>query len=183
MNMYCPRCGQERFSEATSFCSRCGLFLDHVEEVMHNDGNPLFESEASESSRLFSRRNVRIFTLFWFVIVTVILTPISAILEAPEEVTAILGLLGPVVALMMLIFSFFIPKDGSAASRQQKRKERRELREQRERKGLPPEQTVFAEDFVPPRTGSREPAEGERPRTPPSVTEETTRHLKLDDDD
>ncbi|HUF04665.1 MAG TPA: hypothetical protein VMM38_10880 [Aridibacter sp.] len=183
MNMYCPRCGQERFSEATSFCSRCGLFLDHIEEVMDNDGNPLFEPDESGSGRILSRRNFRIFSLFWFVIVTVILTPISAILEAPDEVIAILGLLGPVVALMMLIFSFFLPKDSTAGSRLQRRKQRRELREQSERKGLPPEQTTFADDFIPPRTESREPAAGERPATPPSVTEETTRHLKLDEDD
>lgn len=183
MNMYCPRCGQERHSEATSFCSRCGLFLDHIGDVMDNDGNPLFEPGEAGSKKIFSRRNVRIFTLFWFVIVTVILTPISAILEAPDEVTAILGLLGPVVALMMLIFSFLLPKDGEPSSRRQRRKERREFREQRERRGLPPQQTEFAEDFIPARHGTPEPASDERHFAPPSVTEETTRHLKLEDDD
>ncbi|QQS40067.1 MAG: hypothetical protein IPM63_11920 [Acidobacteriota bacterium] len=181
--MYCPRCGQERFSEATSFCSRCGLFLDHLEEVMHNDGNPLFEAVGAGSDRLFSRRNVRIFTLFWFVIVTVILTPVSAILEAPEEITAILGLIGPVVALMTLILSFLLPKDGMSASRKERRKEVRELREERERKGLPPDQTVFADDFIPPRAERPEPVSGERSAAPPSVTEETTRHLKIEEDD
>lgn len=183
VNMYCPRCGQERFSEATSFCSRCGLFLDHIEEVTNNDGNPLFEADESDSSRIFSRRNVRIFTLFWFVIVTVILTPISAILEAPDEMTAILGLLGPVVALMLLVFSFLLPKDAGTSSSRQRRRERSELREQRERLGLPPEQTVFADDFVPPRQETRHPVTGARQPAPPSVTEETTRHLKLEDDD
>ncbi|MCO6509973.1 MAG: hypothetical protein J5I65_04200 [Aridibacter famidurans] len=181
--MYCPRCGQERHTEATSFCSRCGLFLDHIEEVMDNGGNPLFEPGEAGSDRLLSRRNVRIFTLFWFVIVTVILTPISAILEAPEEITAILGLIGPVIALMTLILSFLLPQDTSSSSGRKKRRERRELREQAERKGLPPEQTVFAEDFVPPKRETREPVSGERPTAPPSVTEETTRHLKLEEDD
>lgn len=181
--MYCPRCGQERHSGATSFCSRCGLFLDHIGEVMDNDGNPLFAPDDAGPNRLFSRRNVRIFTLFWFVIVTVILTPISAILGAPDEITAILGLIGPVFALMTLILSFLLPKDAAMSPGRKRIKERRELREQAERKGLPPEQTVFASDFVPPMQEIREPVSGERPTAPPSVTEETTRHLKLEEDD
>lgn len=175
--MHCPRCGQERISEATSFCSKCGLFLDHIEEVMANGGEPLFDPAQEGEGRWFSRRNIRIFALIWFVIVTVILTPISAIFNAEEEVTAVLGLIGPVIALLMLVISFVVPKDVTAAAARAKRKTRRDLEETESRRELPPDRTVFAEDFVAPGSESR-PGEGQHAaRTPPSVTEETTRHL------
>ena len=36
--MYCPRCGEERISEATSFCSRCGFLLTVTSELIPTGG-------------------------------------------------------------------------------------------------------------------------------------------------
>ena len=36
--MYCPRCGEERGSEATSFCSRCGFLLTVASELLPTGG-------------------------------------------------------------------------------------------------------------------------------------------------
>ena len=36
--MYCPQCGQERVSEATSFCSRCGYLLTGTAELLRLGG-------------------------------------------------------------------------------------------------------------------------------------------------
>jgi hypothetical protein len=36
--MYCPRCGEERVSEATSFCSRCGFLLTVTSELIPTGG-------------------------------------------------------------------------------------------------------------------------------------------------
>ena len=36
--MFCPKCGQERASEATSFCSRCGFLLTGTSELLHTGG-------------------------------------------------------------------------------------------------------------------------------------------------
>src|SRR5262245_30767065 len=36
--MYCPRCGQERTSEATNFCSRCGFLLTIASELIPTGG-------------------------------------------------------------------------------------------------------------------------------------------------
>lgn len=144
---------------------------------MENGGEPLFDPENEGEGRWFSRRNVRIFALFWFVIVTVILTPISAIMNAEEEVTAVLGLIGPVIALFLLVLSFLIPKGKSSSAPKTAVRSREVLEERGTRRELPPERTVYAEDFVAP---SSDAAVGERDhalRTPPSVTEETTRHL------
>jgi hypothetical protein len=36
--MFCPRCGQERISEETSFCSRCGYLLTATADLLLTDG-------------------------------------------------------------------------------------------------------------------------------------------------
>ncbi len=38
--MFCPRCGQERFSQDTSFCSRCGFLLTAAADLLLTDGIP-----------------------------------------------------------------------------------------------------------------------------------------------
>ncbi|MEP6703992.1 MAG: zinc ribbon domain-containing protein [Acidobacteriota bacterium] len=36
--MHCPKCGQQQVTEETRFCSRCGLLLTGIAEVVANDG-------------------------------------------------------------------------------------------------------------------------------------------------
>ena len=36
--MFCPRCGQERVSQDTSFCSRCGFLLTAAADLLRTDG-------------------------------------------------------------------------------------------------------------------------------------------------
>lgn len=40
MLMFCPRCGQERVSRETSFCSRCGYLLTATADLLLTDGVP-----------------------------------------------------------------------------------------------------------------------------------------------
>lgn len=39
--MFCPRCGQERVSQETSFCSQCGFLLTGAAELLERGGAPL----------------------------------------------------------------------------------------------------------------------------------------------
>src|SRR5688500_1466685 len=39
--MFCPRCGQERVSQETSFCSQCGFLLTGAAELLERGGEPL----------------------------------------------------------------------------------------------------------------------------------------------
>lgn len=177
--MYCPRCGQERISEQTSFCSRCGLLLDHIGEVMENGGEPVYHAGASGREGIISRKNVRLFALLWFMVLTMFFTPIAAIMGGPSQMIAVCGAMGSVGALIIFVFSFFIPK--SVPVPEYGRVPGRVLKEEASEKGLPPAQTAFAEEFVPPaRASVHAEREGERP---PSVTEGTTRLLKVDEQD
>jgi len=55
--MYCPRCGEERVSNATSFCSRCGFLLTVTSELLPTGGAlpptllPAVPSSSSPRSR------------------------------------------------------------------------------------------------------------------------------------
>jgi hypothetical protein len=55
--MYCPRCGEERVSNATSFCSRCGFLLTVASELLPTGGAlpptllPVVSASPSDRSR------------------------------------------------------------------------------------------------------------------------------------
>jgi hypothetical protein len=48
--MFCPRCGQERISEETSFCSRCGFLLTGLTALLKNEGVPATVRPVDEKS-------------------------------------------------------------------------------------------------------------------------------------
>lgn len=168
--MNCPKCGKERVSDQTSFCSKCGLYLDFLEAIMKNEGYPPDSLESTGSVGWLSRKNVRLTALLWFVVVTAFMLPISAIMGGPSKMLAVLGLMGPVGAAFLLVMSMFFPTELEAL---RKPASKRSL-EERSPKGLESGGTMYAEEFVAPAAVRDPMPAGERP---PSVTEETTRHL------
>src|SRR5258707_5409200 len=60
--MFCPRCGEERVSEATSFCSRCGFLLTVAAELVPTGGelpkdlSKAISAQRSPRSRGFEAR-------------------------------------------------------------------------------------------------------------------------------
>ena len=75
--MFCPRCGQERTSQATSFCSRCGFLLTGVSELLLSGGSALKEEGESPRSRGI---RIGIFMLLLLTVVAPILGMISVFL-------------------------------------------------------------------------------------------------------
>lgn len=58
--MYCPKCSQEQISDNMRFCSRCGLALAGVTELVANDGISASSKDTAEGQRLSPRqRGVR----------------------------------------------------------------------------------------------------------------------------
>lgn len=49
--MYCPKCGQERTSDATNFCSRCGYLLTGTAELLLAGGIIPTRSSGAQSPR------------------------------------------------------------------------------------------------------------------------------------
>lgn len=66
--MFCPECGQERTSQVTSFCSRCGFLLTGTAEMLRTGGAPLLPPEDAISPRRHGiRRGLFLFLLMFVV--------------------------------------------------------------------------------------------------------------------
>jgi len=77
--MFCPRCGQERISTETSFCSRCGFLLSGTLELMMTGGvNPNLPAETRGKGQSPRSRGIKK-GLFIFLL-TFLIVPIIAIL-------------------------------------------------------------------------------------------------------
>ncbi len=81
--MYCPRCGEQQSSGNLRFCSKCGLPLGLVSEVVSNDGTlPQLEEIRKNNSRILTKKNGVFFSICWFIIFVLLMTPIfGGILE------------------------------------------------------------------------------------------------------
>ncbi len=107
--MYCPNCSQQQISEETKFCSRCGLPLALVAEVLAHDGFLPQLADAGKKKKIFTRRSGLIFTLFWFMFFVLILTPLFGVADI-DELAAVSALLGTMGGLILLVASFIFLK-------------------------------------------------------------------------
>lgn len=180
--MYCPRCSQQQVSEETKFCSRCGFPLALISEILAHGGFLPQLADLYKSKKLLTRRNGLIFSLFWFLIFVVVLTPFVGITNGPEELMGILALLGTVGSLMMVIASFLIlkkePVNLEFSNQQLPNGSVRNLHGTQQT-ALPPQQQQPAQSYVPPANEWKAPITGEYAK-PSSVIEGTTKLLHKD---
>jgi hypothetical protein len=177
--MFCPQCGQQQISAETRFCSRCGLPLNLVAEVVANGGTlPQIEELYKGKRKVFTRKNGLLFSLLWFLFFVLILTPFWGILDVDElaGMSAILGIFG---GLIIMLSSFFFLKPESKHFRSQSDLEagnfsRNSLYGNKNQNALPPQKTYPVSDYTQPQAGSWRSTEDLQPT---SVTEETTKLL------
>ncbi len=175
--MHCPSCGQQQASIETKFCSRCGLPLGVVSEVLAHGGFLPQLAELNKKKKIFTRRNGMGFSLLWCLFFLLVMTPLWGIIGVEElaGASAIIGIFG---GLIMLISSLmFLPKpqykiDMSFAQPPPPQMYGSEIG------ALPPHQSVPASVYSPPRAGSWRDTNDLQPT---SVTESTTRLLNKDD--
>ena len=178
--MHCPSCGQQQVSNETKFCSRCGLPLGLVSEVLFHGGHlPQLAALSEKKETLFTRRNGIAFSVLWCLFFLLIMAPLWGILRvgALSGVSAIIGIFG---GLMLLISSLIFLKkplviyDHGAFQASQAK-----LYGQHQQASLPPQQSVPIGDYMSPKTGTwRDTSDLE----PTSVTEGTTKLLEKDED-
>ncbi len=181
--MYCPQCGQQQISSETRFCSRCGLPLNLIGEVVLHGGTlPQIEALSNEKRKFLSRRNGLFFSLLWFLFFVLILTPFWSILdiEALAAMSAVIGIFGGLI--IMLSSFFFLKSDSTLFNNQLESKAEKYLHTNlganRNQTALPSQQTYPATDYVQPQAGAWRATEDLQPK---SVTEETTKLLKEED--
>lgn len=156
------------------------MLLDLVAQVVANNGTLPQLNDLPARGRWFSRKTGFKLSAVWFVLVTMILLPLSGVANAPDEVTgslAILGFFGTV--LLLLISSLFLPKDSKLNVGipvfQAEAGQQSYLGGQRAAGSLPPQQSIPVNAYAPPAAGSwRDTNELQ----PTSVTESTTKFFK-----
>lgn len=182
--MHCPSCGQQQISTETKFCSRCGLPLGLVSEVVAHGGYlPQLAELHKQKKPFFSRRNVLGFALIWFLFFLLILAPFWGIMDV-EEMAGICAILGIFGGLIFMVSGFlFFPKDRRNAIPPgmigpQTQQQPATLYPGQQAAALPPQQSMPASSYAPPRAGSWRDTNDLQPT---SVTESTTRLLDRDD--
>ena len=179
--MFCPNCSQQQTSKQTKFCSRCGLPLGLVGEILANGGFLPELAELGKKRKIFTRRNGLLLALFWFMFFVLILAPFAGIINAPEELVATFALFGTMGSLFLIVFSFAILKKepkafdmpiqnigttGSVKNLYQKNQA-----------ALPPQQSIPVSIYVPPPQGNWRDTND----LIPSVTEGTTQLLEKEE--
>lgn len=183
--MYCPRCGKQQVSGQLKYCPKCGFPMGLVSEILSHGGTLPQLEELGKKSKVATRRNGIIFSLFWFLFFVLMVTPFWAILDV-EEMAAMAAVTGVFGSLLIFLFSLFFlkkpPKDIPSVTPAPG--------EQQLAPGypvsqgaLPPHLQQAADEYVSPGPGSwRTPETGEL-AGPGSVTEGTTKLLQKEQEE
>jgi hypothetical protein len=181
--MYCPRCGEQQSSGNLRFCSKCGLPLGLVSEVVSNDGTlPYLESKLKKKT-LFSRKNGVFLSIFWFIFFVPFGAAFWGVLGI-EELSGVSAIFGVFSSMLILLFTlFFLGKSPQDSLNQEIIKNNNTIPQnlsgqQAQQNALPSQQTEAAQDFVAPPTAGWQTYDTGDLVQPGSVTEGTTKLLK-----
>lgn len=183
--MHCPRCGQQQVSAETKFCSRCGMPLGLVSELIVHGGFLPQLATFEKKGKLPNRKMGVKIGLVWFLILTILLTPLFGILDV-EELAGFCAVLGTVGGLLIMLLSvMFLEKENKPLFQQQMTAgdnyaQQQFFAGQQRQTALPPQQSQPVESYIPPIEKWRAPNTGELAR-PGSVIENTTKLLNKDE--
>ncbi len=179
--MHCPRCGQEQVSGNLKFCSRCGLPMTMVSEIVNRGGD--LPAPKKAGGGIFTRTNGFKVSLVWFLLIDFLIVPLVAIAGGEEEVAvlAVIGFVGAaIIAVLSALFlsnpekqtGFAVPASDYSLPT---------TSDQRDAGALPAGDARPASDYVSPPGSWRAPDTGDLVR-PGSVTEETTKLLQKEEE-
>lgn len=172
--MHCPSCGQQQVSNETKFCSRCGMPLSTVAEVVAHGGFLPQLAQLNDKKTIFTRRNGVAFSIIWCLFFLLIMAPLWGIANVDElaGASAVIGIFG---GLIMLISSLiFLKKPFVSYAHPPYPQPPATLYGQPQQSALPPQQSIPVSQYGMPSAGRwRDTNDLE----PTSVTESTTRLL------
>lgn len=179
--MHCPKCGQQQVSEETRFCSRCGLLLTGVAQVVSNNGL-LPELRVGVSGNRGSKRRrglkLGLFIFLLSFLVVPILTVIAEGVGAGPEIIVITAVLLTMGGLLRMVYALMFEEGAPETGRGQAPP----VFEAPEQRGaLPPNQSVPASAFTSPASGTWRDT-NDLQHQPSSVTDSTTKLLEREDD-
>lgn len=151
--MHCPSCGQQQVSNETKFCSRCGMPLGIVAEVLVHGGYLPQLAQLNEKKTIFTRRNGVAFSLLWCLFFLLIMTPLWGIMkvDALAGASAIIGIFG---GLMFLISSLMFLKKPLVTYDHAIKAAPPNLYGRPQQVSLPPQQSIPASVYTTPQPGN-----------------------------
>lgn len=182
--MHCPRCGQHQISEETKFCSRCGLQLGLVAELLANGGFlPQLADLYKGKSTIFTRKNGILLSVFWCIVFMMLLPSLFGIAGA-DGAAGVSAVFGVFTSMMILIASLAFLKKAPTPleimGHQPSNPVPTALPGHVQVNALPPQQSQPVSSYMPPEGSWKGPDTGEFAQ-PGSVTDGTTRLLKKDE--
>lgn len=172
--MHCPGCGQQQVSEETKFCSRCGLPLGLVSQVLAFGGYlpQLAELEKKKQS-IFTRRNGLGFSLIWFIFF-IALAALGGGVAGNENIGGAMALFGGFGGLIIFLSSliFLRPEPKTLALPTAAHGFARPAHT-----ALPPQQSIPVSSYGPPQAGNWRDTND----LVPTVTEGTTKLLEKEE--
>jgi hypothetical protein len=181
--MFCPSCGQERFSEETSFCSRCGYLLSGTAELLKIGG--VLPVSQNADPKLSSARARGVKQGLFLMLLAVVLVPIMGILlrfaigmGTPWPIGVVLFMLGG-GGLLRMAYALMFEQSATTALPAAPVYPAASLKVSPAvgQASLPAQQTQPASDYVEPRIGGWRDT---KDLDPVSVTENTTKLLEKD---
>jgi len=173
--MHCPACGQIQVSNEAKFCSRCGLPLGIVSEVLAHGGSLPRLAELDAGKRpILTRRNGLAFSLIWLLFFLLILTPLLGILGADRiaGIPAIIGIFGGLIWFVSSLM--FLRKDPTRLNSATTLYPQQVPGQTVDYTALPPQQSIPVSYYANPKAGNWRDTNDLQPT---SVTEGTTRLL------
>ena len=172
--MHCPSCGQQQVSNDTKFCSRCGMPLGLVSELLvHGGFLPQLAALDKKKKTIFTKKNGVVFGVFWFIFFTMFCTAFFGILNAPDELIGIFAITGVFGTMMIVLASLIFFRSSKAVTPFSQQFQDPHGLYGVNQTALPPQQSIPVSAYAP-RPGTwRDTNDLE----PTSVTENTTRLL------
>lgn len=181
--MHCPRCGQQQVSEDIKFCSRCGLPLGTVSEVVAHGGYLPQLAELGQKKTFFTKKNGVVFSVMWLLFFLLVMAPLWGIADVEElaGASAVIGIFGGMLWMIgsLVFLPSSKPKFQPYSTELPQSHGAHGLYGPAQRGALPPQQSHPVSSYGAP-GGWRAPDTGEF-ANPGSVTDNTTKLLKHDE--
>lgn len=174
--MFCPRCGQEQVSDQVKFCSRCGLLLSGMPEIIANGGVlQAYESKAPSARRRGVKQGGKMILLGAFVVP--LLGVLSLLLRFPEEIIGLAAVVFFVGGFIRLIYALIFESSNPEEKILEENvveTAQKILGKKKTANELPPAQSIPVNSYIPPKQSNWRDTND---LDPTSVTDNTTKLL------
>lgn len=178
--MYCPKCGQERISQETSFCSRCGFLLTGVTDLLQTGGLIPISGQKPTGVSTPKSRGLKqgVFILLLTFLVVPLIAIISVMLGLKPWAVAISSIVLFVGGLLRIIYAAMFESSVPTSSIHEENVMKNTLgRGPFSGNALPPQQSVPVSSYGPPQAGRWQDTSD---LAPANISEKATQLLEKD---